>query len=86
MDDTKSNPQDDIAAVTEIFRVLKSGGSCVASVDNMMMYVINEMKSNHFERIQPLIVDHVKPPFVFGLQCTIKPIWLNYYTMKRLAY
>jgi ubiquinone/menaquinone biosynthesis C-methylase UbiE len=57
--DVISYALDDNAAVEEIYRVLKPGGSCVASVDNMMMYIINEMKSNHFERINPLMDSHI---------------------------
>jgi ubiquinone/menaquinone biosynthesis C-methylase UbiE len=53
--DVISYALDDDDAVKELYRVTKPDGFCVASVDNTMMYIINEIKYDHFERIPALL-------------------------------
>jgi ubiquinone/menaquinone biosynthesis C-methylase UbiE len=61
--DVISYALDDDLAVAEIYRVLKPQGKCVASVDNTMIYVINTMKYDHFERIESLLQEKVTDSF-----------------------
>jgi len=46
---------DDDLAVGELFRVCEPGGYCVASVDNKLTYIVNEVNYDHLERIEPLL-------------------------------
>lgn len=50
--DVISYALDDELAVSECFRVCKSGGFCIASVDNKLTYIINEIYYNHIDRIE----------------------------------
>jgi ubiquinone/menaquinone biosynthesis C-methylase UbiE len=46
---------DDEKAVQELFRICQPGGYTIASVDNKMMYIVNEIKSEHWEKIDNLL-------------------------------
>ncbi len=50
--DVISYALDDEIAVAELYRVCKPNGICIASVDNKLTYMINELNYNHPERIE----------------------------------
>jgi ubiquinone/menaquinone biosynthesis C-methylase UbiE len=50
--DVISYALDDDIAVAEMWRVCKPGGVCIASVDNKLTYMMNELNYNHPERIE----------------------------------
>lgn len=49
--DVLSYAIDDDQAVQEMYRVCAPGGACVASVDNKLTYIINEVNYGHIERV-----------------------------------
>ena len=53
--DVLSYAIDDELAVAEMLPRLHSRGACVASVDNKLTYIINEINYDHFDRIQPFL-------------------------------
>ena len=50
--DVISYALDDDLAVSECFRVCRPGGCCIASVDNKLTYIVNEIYYNHIDRIE----------------------------------
>jgi len=53
--DVISYALDDVESVKELYRVCKSGSHCVASVDNKFVFLINEIKGERWDTIEPLI-------------------------------
>lgn len=53
--DTISYAIDDTLAVSELYRVTKLGGTVISSVDNKLVYIINEIKSERWNHIDDLI-------------------------------
>ena len=50
---------DDDLAVQELFRITKPGGFCIASVDNKIEYIVNEIKSERWQRIESLVDSNI---------------------------
>lgn len=53
--DTISYALDDTIAVSELYRVTKFGGTVIASVDNKLIYILNEIKSERWDKIDEII-------------------------------
>lgn len=57
--DVISYALDDDMVVAELFRVCKSGGCCIASVDNTFTYLIMELKSERWELLDDLLTTRI---------------------------